>query len=348
MREFDAATRANWLALVAKVLRGSDYEKQLISRTVDGLTIQPLYTWEDALSDSALALPGMAPFTRGTKSSDSRSAWDIRQIYAETDPTKANAAILDDLAGGVTSIQLQIAAPGWFGLPYGEEDLAGTLENVRLDVCPVSLLAGEYTYDAAGSLMALWRARSVAEEARIGAFNADPLGTLALTGALYHSLERSLETAARFAADCLSMPGVTALKADGHYYHAAGASEAQEFAYVLATVVAYLRAMEAMGVAPEKALTKIAVNLAVDVDQFLGIAKLRAARHLLWRVADAFGEVSSAVKGSWCLSPFWQELADENEVTSTAAGTEARLDGVGGLIAIIRVGEIAVGFGCCR
>ena len=47
--------------------------------------------------------------------------------------------------------------------------------------------------------------------------------------------------------------------------HNAGASEGQELAAVLATVVAYLRAAEAAGIAPAQALPKIAVTLAVGI-----------------------------------------------------------------------------------
>ena len=38
--------------------------------------------------------------------------WDVRQRHVETDPKAANAAILEDLEGGGTSVLLQIQAPG--------------------------------------------------------------------------------------------------------------------------------------------------------------------------------------------------------------------------------------------
>ena len=48
-----------------------------------------------------------------------------------------------------------------------------------LNMCPVHLRAGEYTPDAAGSLMAVWRKQGIADAEAKGGFNADPLGTLA-------------------------------------------------------------------------------------------------------------------------------------------------------------------------
>ncbi len=45
--EFEPPTREAWLALVEKALKGGDFEKRLVSRTADGLAIQPLYTRSD-------------------------------------------------------------------------------------------------------------------------------------------------------------------------------------------------------------------------------------------------------------------------------------------------------------
>jgi methylmalonyl-CoA mutase len=77
--------------------------------------------------------------------------------------------------------------------------------------------------------------------------------------------------------------------ADGRPYHEAGASEAQELAAMLATLVAYLRACEAAGLRPRAAFAKIGLGLAADADMFLTIAKLRAARKLVARIAEACG-----------------------------------------------------------
>lgn len=291
--EFAPASREHWLELVGKVLKGRDFEKRLVARTADGAPIAPLYTRTDALPGADTAVPASAPFTRGT-GRRGEAGWEIRQLHAEPDPAKASAAILEDLTGGVAAITLRIAAPGWSGLDYTQASVERALDGVMLGMCPVFLRAGEYTPDAAGSLMAVWRKQGVPDADAKGGFHADPLGTLARTGGLYYAVPRSLEIAARLATDAMTMPGVTALLADGSVYHDGGATEAQELACVLATMTAYLRAMEAAGIAPGDALPKIAVTLAIDADQFLGIAKLRAARRLVWRLADACGAGAAA------------------------------------------------------
>lgn len=294
--QFPAAQHAQWRALVDKALKGGDFERRLVSRTLDNIRIEPLYT-RATLNVAATGMPGEAPMTRGLAPPQPRAGWDIRQLHADDDPARANAAILDDLAGGVTSVMLRVAAPGQFGLPYEGDAIARTLKGVHLDVCPVALDAGEYTPDAAGALIALWRQAGLAETQWHGAFNYDPLGNLARTGALYNAIPKALAIAADLVVRCKGT-AVQAVMADGRPYHEAGASEAQELAAMLATLVAYLRAAEAAGMSPDAALPHIAVGLAADADQLLTIAKLRAARHLVWRIAEASGagEAVAAVR----------------------------------------------------
>jgi methylmalonyl-CoA mutase len=274
--EFEAPSREDWLRLVAEVLKGADFNARLLSRTADGLIIQPLSTRADRIGGA----PALNPWRGGR--------WDIRQRHGEPDPKLANAAVLEDLAGGVSSLLLQIEAPGQSGIGYGR----GALEQVlggALPGCTIALDARENTLDAAGSLIAMWREAGIAEEERAAFFNLDPLGVLAKTGTLYYPPEPACAIAAKFADDCRAMPKVRVLLADGRPYHEAGGSEAQELAAVLATLVAYLRACETQGQSPRAAFEKIALGLAADADLFLTIAKLRAARKLVARVAEVCG-----------------------------------------------------------
>jgi len=326
---FEQATEGQWLALVDKVLKGADFDERLVARTADGIALKPLYTRADAVAGADLAVPGSAPLTRGRPRAG--LGWDIRTFHVETDARLANTAILEDLAGGATSIVLQIAAPGGIGLAYNGNEIATALAGVDLTLCPVVLVAGEYTQDAAGSLMAVWRERGLPEAQWKGELGADPLGTLARTGALYHPLARSLEVAARLAADMRGMPGVRALIADGHPYHAAGASEAEELAAMLGTLLAYLEACDAIGLAPADALPKISVGLAADCDQLLTIAKLRAGRRLVWRIAQACGAEPAAADVTFASATAWRMLARRdpwvNVLRNTVACAAAAMGG---------------------
>lgn len=320
---FPPADRAQWVALVEKSLKGGDFEKRLVSRTLDGLRIEPLYTRADQRQDAGREQPGTPPFTRGSVVRSPGSPWDIRQFHSETDPAEANAAIIEDLEGGVTSIALHIAAPGTSGLKLQPGTLLRALDGVLLDLCPIALVAGEDFELAARELMALWVDKGIGPRARMAHFGADPLGNLAQSGTLGTPIAEMMQSAVGLAADTAASPGVTVFTADGHPYHAGGASEAQELAAMLATLVAYLRAAEAGGLAPADALPKFTVALAADADQFSTIAKLRAARRLVWRVADACGAGDAAGRIPLAAVTAWRMMAKRDPWTNMLRTTMA-------------------------
>lgn len=276
--EFDAKTHDDWLSLVAKALQDRDFEKHLTSRSADGIRIAPLYTRQD--------LPSAMP--RPLRATDRDGAWDLRTLHADADPARMNAAILEDLAGGATSIAIQLEAPGRFGLLAKPVAMRRALADVRLNAISVAFAPGEAYREAAEALSALWVEQSVDKEQRAGAINADPLGVLAANGALARDIKDAVKDAATLASEQRwAAPGLSVLTADGRPYHEAGASEAQELACLLASTVLYLRAMDAQGCEPDAAWPRIAFQLSADSDLFLTIAKLRAARRLLMRIGKA-------------------------------------------------------------
>ena len=246
--EFEPPTREAWLTLVEKALKGGDFEKRLVSRTADGLAIQPLYTRADAVQGrpppDARLVPGRlgrAPAARRARPEGGQRGHPgrpdrRRHVGAAADPG---------------------ARPG---RPFLRRGSAGRrrCKGVFLNACTIALDARENTLDAAGSLLEIWRAESINENERRGAFNYDPLGVLAKTGTLYYPAGPLLRDRRQARRRCRTMSHVTALLADGRPYHEAGASEAQELGAMLATLVAYLRACETAGLRPRMALDQIA------------------------------------------------------------------------------------------
>jgi|GEM_PF-7116739 len=92
--EFNPASFADWRDSAGKILKGADFDKTLVSKTLDGITIQPLY--EQAAD---------APFI-----GRSGQSWSIQQSYSEGAIEKINQRILADLADGLTNIELSLAA----------------------------------------------------------------------------------------------------------------------------------------------------------------------------------------------------------------------------------------------
>lgn len=317
---FPAPSQDLWRSMVDKALKGADFDKRLVTRTADAIAVKPLYTRKDELVSAQGNLPGHAPFTRGTAPRRDGLGWHIAALHIEQDPKTANTAILEDLAGGVNVIALHVGGPG---LPATKDALDAALQDVLLDVCPIALLSWENSFESAAALQAVWAARNIPEANRAGSFGADPLGTLAIQGRLADTIDTAMARAVALAKTALAMPRVAALTADGVAYHNAGASEAQELAVTLATLVAYLRACERAGIAPRDALPKISLALAADTDEFSTIAKLRAARKLVWRVADACGAGDMAAKVRLAVPTSYRMMAKRDPWTNILRTTIA-------------------------
>lgn len=296
--EFPDATHEQWQRLVAGVLRkaGKDAPETaaadvLSTALEDGLTTRPLYT-ADTARDGAdgAGYPGFAPFTRGGRPEGGAvSGWDVRQRHDRPDPVRTNEAVLADLENGVTSLWLSV---GSAAIPVSA--LPTALDGVYLDLAPVVLDAGAEFEPAARELLRLYEERGIAPEAALGNLGADPLGHAARTGS-YEDTARAKAAAVELARLCdAKYPGLRALVVDALPYHEAGASAAQELGCSLAGGVALLRELTSAGLSVEAALGQLEFRYAATADQFLTIAKLRAARRVWARVAEASGADAAA------------------------------------------------------
>lgn len=280
--EFPDVPHEQWQRLVAGVLRkaGKDVEdsaaeEALSTALEDGLRTRPLYSALDAAPDPGL--PGFAPFVRaGRPEGNTVGGWDVRQRHTAAD----GAAVLADLENGVGSL--------WLGVGEGAIPVASlgrVLDGVYLDLAPVVLDAGTELEPAARELLRLYEERGVAREAARGNLGADPLGHEARTGQ-----RQDVAPVAALARQCAEgYPGLRALTVDALPYHEAGGSAAQELGASLATGVAYLRLLTEAGLSVEQACAQLEFRYAATADQFLTIAKLRAARRLWARVAEVCG-----------------------------------------------------------
>jgi len=85
----------DWQALSAKEVKGRDLNWQ----TPEGITVKPLYTADDVVTDPGL--PGFAPFTRGVRASMyAGRPWTIRQYAGFSTAEESNAFYRRNLAAG--------------------------------------------------------------------------------------------------------------------------------------------------------------------------------------------------------------------------------------------------------
>src|SRR5437764_1014450 len=250
--EFPPATGEQLRKLVDGVLKGASFEKRLVSKTYDGLTIQPLYGRAADARPVAARAPGRA--------------WAIMQRVDHPDPAAANAQALHDLENGATGLTIvcqgSINANG-YGLGSSIETLERVLDGIYLDAgVVIDFNVAAETRHAAKNFAALIKKRGIDPKSVEMRAALNPLGHMAATGTMVRPWK---ELAPYFAGLVKELAddgfrGPFAV-ADGRVVHNAGGSEGQELAFALASAVVYLRALEASGIALDAARRMIYFRL---------------------------------------------------------------------------------------
>jgi methylmalonyl-CoA mutase len=279
--DFAPATHDDWRKLVDGVLKGASFEN-LVSKTYDGLRIEPIYQRAHA----AAPIAGRAE----------AAPWQIMQRIDHPDAAVANAQALHDLENGANGLTLVFAGANGargFGLEASAETIEQLLEGVLLDAgIAIELNIGPQSRMAPIHLVEFIKQKDIDIRKCDIRFGLDPIGTWAVWGSSAFSWSEMTVTqtgVAKFLAT-QGFKGPFA-PADGRVIHDAGGSEAQELAFVLAVGVAYLRALEGAGVALDEAQSMVYARLCADADQFLTMAKFRALRLLWARIEQSCGLV---------------------------------------------------------
>ncbi len=273
---FPAVTREQWRAMAARALARSrgdvdpaDVERLLSTATEDGFAVMPLYTAADA-PEADRAAAGSGTALRGSRSADG-SGWSIRQRHWIGGVEDAADDIAGDLGNGTDSLWLTV---------LDADALPATLAKIDLDRVPVVVEAFAASADAAEQLLMALPAEGAPADTSLGL---DPVGWAAASGSPV-DVAATVELAGR-AHD----RGVLAFTIDSTVFHEAGASAGQELALTTASGVAVLWALTDAGMTIDEAAGLIGFRWVVTDEQFVSIAKLRAARVLWSRILQVAG-----------------------------------------------------------
>ncbi|MGH6679255.1 MAG: methylmalonyl-CoA mutase family protein, partial [Bradyrhizobium sp.] len=276
--DFPHASYEDWRKLVDGVLKGASFDS-LVGRTYDGLAIAPIYR----RAKGSAPLGGRSP----------AAPWQVMQRIDHPDPARANAIARHEVENGASGLEIEFAGgPGarGFGLADARsETLRRLFDGIVLDAGVSVSLNPVSAADDLGETVAAFIEATRLDPAKLDLrFNYQALSTMAVRGAAAAAWPEMQSQFASMTAGLMSrgFKGPFAL-ADGRVVHDAGGSEAQELAFALSLALAYLRALEAAGIALDQARAALSFRLVADADQFLTVAKFRAIRLLWARIEEA-------------------------------------------------------------
>jgi methylmalonyl-CoA mutase len=309
---FTAPSYQEWYDEAAASLKGAPFDKRVITKTYEGIDIQPLYTLEGAQNLPHIGtLPGFAPFVRGARAQGYLAApWLIAQELPLPLPKDVAEALAHDIPRGQTAANLVLdeaaralldpsgadaALVGKGGMSVATaKDFDTALAPADLDKLPVFLNAGAAALPAAALLAASAKSRG---KSLLGCVGADPLGALAKDGKLPLPLAAAYNSMAALAAWAgENAPGLQTVWVNASVWHDAGALAVQELAYALATGVEYMRALADRGLGVNTAAGHIRFAFSSGRNFYMEIAKFRAARILWCQAVREFGGSAEAQK----------------------------------------------------
>lgn len=281
---FPPVSTEAWEEVIARDLKGADYNKKLVWRTLEGFDVQPYYRAEDlAKLPNVDGEPGKYPYTRGNHRAG--NPWLIRQDIPATDFVAANRQALDALSRGADSVAFALDTHA----DLTRTDFITLLKGIDLE-------AHEVNFENAGrgdlQLPALAEALAslgAAAKGVHGAVGFSQMGWLASRGRLCknHGGPR-VRTKNAFAFH-QQHPGLQTLAVDGRIFHNSGATAAQELGYTLAQAVQLLDWLTDEGVLAGEAAMAIRFNFSVGTTYFMEMAKFRAARYLWTKILEGYG-----------------------------------------------------------
>ena len=273
---FPTFNEADWRRAAEAALKGGSLEK-LVSRTADGITIEPLYR----------------P-TEGPRAFRAADPWRVVARVDYPDAGQANAQALEDLSDGADGLQVAFAgALGAYGYGLRRSDpafLRQAFEGVSFDAGPRFEL--DLGHDGAGqarSFAALIEGSGARPADCVVSFGLDPFATCScgvLPAEWAVQAKPYVEAALGLRAAGFGGP---LFVADARFVHAAGGTPAEELAFGLAAGVAQLRLLSEAGLTLDEARTRIAFRFAADADEFVTLSKFRAFRVAWARVEEACG-----------------------------------------------------------
>ena len=284
--EFPPSDYAAWKEAAAAALKGAPFEKVMLTRTYEGITLEPLYTEDHTPNPaSARSFPSGAPMLRGTKASGYLGgAWEIAQDCTYPTPEATASAIKHELERGATTITFRAGDPPATRVS-STTDAKKALDGIDTSERPFHVYAAssdavKFLIKAAGELGT--------PGALKGCIGLDPIGECLLQGKVPDDAARLFDSVAEVIRAAEDSPGLRTVLLRGAVFHDAGANAAQEAAYVLTNAIEIAYELQSRGFDIDDFARSVRFEFELGSNFFMEIAKIRAVRAVWSRVAEEF------------------------------------------------------------
>ncbi|MBR7026031.1 MAG: acyl-CoA mutase large subunit family protein [Bacteroidales bacterium] len=328
--EFPPVSTEQWEEVINKDLKGADYDKKLVWKTIEGFNVRPYYRAENLADIKFMdTQPGQFPFVRGTKKSNE---WLIRQDFCACENLEeANKLALDALMKGANSIGFELRRKS-----LDEKEMAVLLKDFCLQAVEVNFTGccpGK-TRGVIDSFLKVAEAKGVAKDEIRASFDFSPLHALTVKG---HFCDDAYDKLADCVKAVAAYPNIRVIAVKAYDFNSAGSSISQELGYAMAIGSEYMTALTDRGLDAAEVAKRIKFTFAISGNYFFEIAKFRAARVLWANIVKAYGvEDLDAMKIKvHAVTSSWNQTVYDAYVNMLRGTTEAMSAALAGVDSIV-------------
>ena len=283
--EFEKPTYEEWVEACNALLKGKPFDKIMFTKTYEGITFDPIYTWRTGPSATDKILPtddypGMGDFLRGATVNGYKCApWGIAQACDETLPKENNELLKHEIDRGSTVYNVRIDTATADGIDVMDAEKPGDIG--------VSITALEDMHTLLDGL----DMEKIPFVSKVkGVIGANPIAQLIKRGKLNQPLEELYdEMAESIRWTRKNAPQLRTIFVRSDIFSNGGANAVQEVAYTFAIAVEYIREMQKRGIDIHDIAQSLQFAFNTGATFYIEIAKLRAARQVWSNIMKAFG-----------------------------------------------------------
>jgi len=311
-KEFPPISTQEWEDKIKQDLKGADYDRKLIWKTIEGFNVKPYYRSEDLKNLKHLSyLPGEFPYVRGNKTNNNN--WHVRQDIIVTDIEEANKKAIDILTKGVDSIAFIVRDKEELRF----NDISTLLKDIDLNITEINFV---------GAMHAQTIINYIKENNLTtinGSVDFDPLAKLISTGNFCASEDKVLNLANEIIKTSRELKNFRTIGVNGELFNHAGASIVQELAFALSMGNHYLANLSSNKI--DEIASKMKFTFGISSNYFMEIAKFRAARMLWAKIVEAYGleNKESAKMNIHAITSQWNQTIFDPYVNTLRGTTES-------------------------
>lgn len=328
--EFPPISTEQWEEVINKDLKGADYDKKLVWKTIEGFNVKPYYRSEDLANLEYLDNnPGEAPYTRGKQQGGNQ--WDIRQDIRTLDLAKANEIAREAVERGATSLGLRTKTI------QSADDMEILLRGIDLKKVKVNFTCSK-DYVATLQYFVAYAQKAGFNVADVeGSCNYDIFRHALIHGAFHNGEEGDFQTAKallEYATE--NLPKFKVFTINGSLFHNSGSNIVQELGFSLAAANEMVARLTDMGCKMELVARNIVLSFGIGSNYFMEIAKIRAARMLWSKIAEQYNPCCDCASKIFIntVSSTWNKSIFDPYVNMLRTTTESMSAAVAGADAI--------------